>query len=98
MTIETRYTVNVDDLLTVRFECTKCHSSTSVPVKTGLSEYVQRLGGQVCGVCHTPWNIVSDGAEHKAIFQFAMGLETIASFMEGRGLEIKIEVRGEAKP
>jgi hypothetical protein len=98
VTIETKCVIDPEDVLAVRFECAKCHASISVPIKTGLSEYAGNIAAKSCNFCHTPWEITPNSAEHTALLQFALGLETIASNMKGRPLKLRLEVRGPIQP
>lgn len=93
MTIETKVVVDPEDILAVRFECANCHASVSVPIKAGLSSFAQSIPTSPCSFCHTPWEITPNSAEHKALFQFALGLEGIAENMQGRPLRLKLEVK-----
>jgi hypothetical protein len=98
MTIETKCVIDPEDILAVRFECAKCHASISVPIENGLSEYARDTAARSCNFCHASWEITPNSAEHKALLQFALGLETIAASMKGRPLKLRLEVKGPIQP
>jgi hypothetical protein len=98
MTLETKLVIDPEDVLAIRFECAKCHASTSVPIKSGLAEYATNTAASACRFCHAPWDITPNSAEHKALLQFALGLEGIAANMQGRTLKLKLEIKGPVHP
>ena len=97
MTAESKWLIDPEDILAVRFECGNCRAAVSVPIKAGISTQVNGIAAGSCRFCKTPWEITPNSAEHKALQQFAAGLEEIAATMEGRPLKVRLEVRGEGK-
>lgn len=98
MTIETKCVVAPEDILAVRFECAKCHTSISIPIGAGVAVHASDASGGMCSFCHTPWQITPNSAEHKALVQFAAGLESIAAHLQGRTLMLRLEVKGPLQP
>jgi hypothetical protein len=94
MTVETKYVIAPEDILAIRFECAKCHASTSIPASPSASVYASELAGAACQSCHTPWNITPNSAEHKALTQFVSALDAITKGLQGRSLMLRLEVKG----
>jgi len=74
MTLETKLIVGPEDILAIRFECSNCHASVSIPIGNGLASHISELGGTSCAVCRNPWQIAHNSAEQRTLLQFANGL------------------------
>ena len=92
MTFEKKCLVEPSDIIAVQFECAQCHGSTTVPIASGVSEHAKRLVMDVCKLCQTPWGLLPNSAEHRALCDFAYAIEGIAKQMEGRNVRLKLEI------
>ena len=92
MTIETKYLIELDDIVGVEFTCHKC--ATKTLMKPEGKESTHR---RACPVCNEPW--LSRGAyEEKAIDAFLDALRKVKGMTNGRQFTLKLQIASPAKP
>jgi hypothetical protein len=87
MTIETRSTIDLDDITAIEYECSKCHCKTI----RALDD--KHRVPAVCGNCSRVW--MTDGSrEHQELTSFIAGLREFRRSSVNQDVRIRLEVHG----
>ncbi len=86
MTLETKYFLNLPDILAVHVECSGCHVSSSFPVSKLLHAPYE------CPHCHVDW-LLPRTSEEKAISAFVASLNGATEALKGRSFKLSLEVK-----
>jgi DNA-directed RNA polymerase subunit RPC12/RpoP len=87
MTVETRRTIELRDILAIEYECSQCGAKT---IRT-LNEKHAIPG--MCGNCSATW-IVDGSQEHRDLIVFVNTLRTFPKSSVNAHVRIKLEVAG----
>jgi len=87
MTIETRSTIDLDDITAIEYECAKCRCKTIRALDDN-----HRIPA-MCGNCSAVW--MTDGSrEHKELSTFVADLREFRRSSVNQHVGIRFEVRG----
>jgi|ERR1017187_7214904 transcription elongation factor Elf1 len=87
MTVETRHTIELQDILAIEYECSHCGAKT---IRT-LNE--KHAIPAMCGNCSAMW-IVDGSQEHRDLNMFVNTLRSFPKSSVNAHLRVKLEVAG----
>jgi hypothetical protein len=85
MTINDRYTIDLSDLLRVRFECKACGAAISYDVEKWL-----KVPGN-CPGCDALWMIHGEGP-YRTMEQFSLAMRSLRAVKESSAYRLRFEV------
>jgi hypothetical protein len=97
MTFEKKCFVRPEDILAVRFQCTGCKASTSIPIDKLLSGDIGLAITRVCPHCKTPSGFPYGTSEMEHFINFNLILGGLKEMMKGRGVEYGFEIECDTK-
>jgi len=87
MTSQTKQFIELDDILSFRFECPKCHCSTSIPIKEFIA--VPRTCPNGCGA---EWEQIGARGVTEAFNELLGAMKLVASRTSQLKLGISLEI------
>ena len=93
MTFEKKCLIETGDILSVHYECGKCHAAIVVPIEKIDPGYAASLALSACPYCQTPSGFQMSTQEMTAFTDFNSSLRRIASAMSGRNLKLLLSIK-----
>jgi hypothetical protein len=99
MTSQTKYFIDVSDIIALRFECKHCHATTSLPISSDIR--IESL--RACPNCNEPWARMNESSIEIAIKKFVDNFKEFEAvlrrrneFAPDRGFILSVEIRAVA--
>jgi hypothetical protein len=102
MTGQTKYFIELDDIVAYLFECTYCHATMSL----AISSEIRTESLRVCPNCKEGWTQLEEGSTIElSVKQFFDGLKEFKAilgrrkeFTKGRGFRLSHEINPDSIP
>jgi len=91
VTYETKYLIDVSDVLGVEFECKKCKTKIALAITDSAKAVWE------CPICNEEW-IVSGTNEQNAIQNLLRTFKNAADALQGRTFSLKLHIAAPPKP
>jgi RNase P subunit RPR2 len=92
MTFEKKCFISPTDILAVRFRCTKCSATKSIPIEKLASANLQKVLSDNCPHCGTESNFPYGTTEFEKFIEFNTLLGRLREKLNGRNLEYGFEI------
>jgi hypothetical protein len=93
MTLEKRYLIEMGDIISIQYGCSKCNSAVSVPIERINQDQIAGIATNVCPHCQTPSGFQPGTEETKVFLYFNNLLKQMPKTMSGRNLKLRLEIK-----
>jgi hypothetical protein len=95
MTFEKRCLIELNDILTIHYECDHCHSATVVPIEKLNPEQTASISIRTCPYCGTASGFQIGTNEMRYFGEFSVALRNMMGVMAGRNLKMRFGIKCE---
>ncbi len=87
MTSQTKYYIEVSDIVALRFECRTCRAVLTLPLVADIGKSVLR-----CPKCKNGWTQMEHASHEPLIEEFVRQVDTLAHIVPGLGFSFSLEL------
>jgi len=95
MTFSKECLIEMDDIISVQYECVKCHGASVIPLDRLNGEKLASYSLGSCAHCQEPSTFQVGASETVVLANFIDSLKQIAGAMKGRSRKLRFRIKCE---